>query len=91
MPYHEKITLRDAINITARWDKVHIGTIDGDGWIIKNANTENGAFECEEIKPIIDREVKMTYYHMGRERDEAHCELDPGIAIIVDGNEDGEW
>lgn len=85
------LTLKNLVETFGANITAHVATIDGSGWIIKNATTDNSGFACEAMNRLADREVVNIYAHEGRPSLPTCYELNPGLAIIVVGSENGRW
>jgi hypothetical protein len=63
-----------------------IGTVYGQGWIVYY----DGEHQVKVPEELIDRPVTNIYRREGREEMADCCELKAGLAIIVEGTENGE-
>ena len=84
------MTLRKFLEVLAVSMPFTVGTIDGQGWIVYY----DGEHKIEVPDSLADRPITNIYPREGRERTvvrgvETCCELKDGIAIVVEGCENG--
>ena len=65
---------------------IHIGTEHGDYWVFSDI-AENLMQNVPDSWQ--DRLIVQMYFHEGREKGQYCCELLPGIAVILEGDEIG--
>lgn len=64
-----------------------IGTEQGEGWVYYY----DGKNRISISDDYLDRKIENIYLRDGREKNEYACELKEGLAIIVEGYENGEF
>lgn len=78
--------LKELLKVLAGSVPYTIGTIGGQGWIVYY----DGEHQVKVPEELIDRPVTNIYRREGREEMADCCELKAGLAIIVEGTENGE-
>ncbi len=79
------MTLKSFLEVLAVSMPFTVGTIEGQGWIVYY----DGEHKIEIPDNLSDRPVTNIYPREGRERERTCCELKAGLAIIVEGSENG--
>lgn len=80
------MTLMQFFNVLAAEAVIHVGTEHGQGWLF--TGTPRAAASL--IPDMLDREIVHIFPHEGREANEYCRELLPGLAIEVEGSENGQ-
>lgn len=66
---------------------IHVGTCNGECWLYSDTAQNLRTAVAEDFK---NREIVEIYPHDGREKSGKNCcELKAGLAVIIDGNENG--
>ena len=79
------MTLRKFLEVLAVSMPFTVGTIDGQGWIVYYDDEH----EIEVPDDLADRPITNIYPREGREKERTCCELKAGLAIVVEGCENG--
>lgn len=79
------MTLRKFLEVLAVGMPFTVGTIEGQGWIAYY-DGEHGRSVPDWIA---DRPITNIYPREGREKERTCCELKAGLAIVVEGCENG--
>lgn len=79
------MTLRNFLEVLAVSMPFTVGTIDGQGWVVYH----DGEHKWEVPDWITDRLIINIYSRDYREQKRTCCELKAGLAIIVEGSENG--
>lgn len=81
------IKLGQLLEHTGRGTYLHIGAEEGNGWYFTGTVAE----ASEKMATWADREILCLYQHEGREASRYCCKLEPGIAVVVEGRENGQY
>lgn len=76
--------LRDQLAVLASGAWVRIGSENGEGWIAYNRT-----IHLVDLPDLQDAEVMHVYEAEGRENSRHCCTLEPGLAIIIAGRQNG--
>lgn len=79
------MTLKDLIDVYGSGCYLHVGTESGEGWYW----TGRTIHADEALSNWFARKVINIYDHEGRKGSISCCELKAGIAVIVEGSENG--
>lgn len=77
---------KDLLEVTGAGEVLHIGTEHGQGWLMSDTTS---LFRKADFTEIKDRNVINIYCHGGREASSTCVALSSGIAVIIEGDEDG--
>lgn len=80
------MALKELLEVLAMSIPYTIGTVCGQGWIVYY----DGSHKAEVPKKFMDRPVTNIYQRECRESVAGCCELKAGLAIIVEGMENGD-
>ncbi len=80
------MALKELLEVLAMSIPYTIGTVCGQGWIVYY----DGSHKVEVPKEFMNRSVTNIYQREYREGVAGCCELKAGLAIIVEGTENGE-
>lgn len=85
------MTLKELIDSTAGGTHLHIGTAHGCGWLFSASCLDLVYREdCDDLDKYLDREITNLYYHEGRKETPGFCRgMKPGIAVLIQGDENG--
>lgn len=81
------ITLGQLLDVCGCGTILHIGAENGNGWTF----TGPAASAAAELSDWAHREIVQLYQHEGREASRWCCKLDPGLAVVVQGHENGRY
>lgn len=79
------MTLKELAKICPSYETIHIGTEHGRGWLFSGTNHH----WTIDIISMLERPVVNIYRHEGRDPEYTCCAMDEGLAIIIEGTEDG--
>ena len=79
------MTLKSFLEVLAVSMPFTVGTIEGEGWIVYY----DGEHKIDVPDYLADRPITNIYPREGREREKTCCELKAGLAIVVEGYENG--
>ena len=80
------MTIKMLLKLMGVGTVLHIGTEHGNGWIYSDTVTNLNDLLPDEWK---EREIVSMYAHGGREESQYCKMLCPGIAVLVEGYENG--
>lgn len=79
------MTLCELLEVTGSDTVIHIGTDDGHGWLFSDTTEHLLNLDWDWLlRPVVEQ-----YYHIGREEHSTCCALKPGVAVIIEGRENG--
>lgn len=86
------MTLKSFLEVLAVRMPFTVGTEDGEGWLVYY----DGEHETEIPEHLLNRPVTSIYPRDGRERTVVCgrvtcCELKAGLAIVIEGKENGKY
>lgn len=81
-------TLKDFLDVLAVSAPYTVGTEDGEGWIVYY-DGENKVEYSNDFLNLLDRDILNIYCRQGRDCGVNCCALKEGLAIIVEGDENG--
>ena len=79
--------LKDFLKVIAVGMPFTVGTESGTGWVFYY----DGKNKIDIPEYFSDRQIELIYPREAREKMYTCCELKAGLAIIVEGFEDGEY
>lgn len=79
------MTLFEVLKVYSHYGTVHIATENGKWWLYSGYN----AYLPSKMLKMGNRQVTSIYQHDGREETNTCKAMDPGLAIIIEGNENG--
>lgn len=79
------MTLREFLKVLSNSISYTIGAKDGYGWLVYY----DGEHVIEVPDDLADRPVTLIYQRERREKERTCCELKAGLAIVVEGCENG--
>lgn len=81
------ITLGQLLDVCGCGTILHIGAEHGNGWTF----TGTAAQAADKMSNWAPREIVELYQHEGREAGPNCCKLEPGLAVVVQGRENGRY
>lgn len=81
------ITLGQLLAVCGCGTILHIGTENGNGWTFTGAALS----AVDEMRDWVEREIVQLYQHEGRDASRWCCKLEPGLAVVVQGFENGRY
>lgn len=81
------IKLGQLLDCVGQGTVLHIAAEDGNGWYF----TGTAAEATTKLSTWSEREITCMYTHEGREASRYCCKLEPGIAVLVEGHENGQY
>lgn len=79
------ITLAQLLDVCGCGTILHIAAERGNGWVF----TGTAAQAADKMSAWAGREIVELYQHEGRDASRYCCKLDPGLAVVVEGYENG--